>query len=77
MNTFAIERDLATKQLRRMRREARQEAVLERRESAADKMIGELCRDGHPVFYVYPVGGRYREGTRSDLIAFLLRNGYV
>lgn len=23
--------------------------------------IGTLCRDGRAVFYVYPVGGEYRE----------------
>ena len=27
--------------------------------------------------YVYPVGGRYREGTRSELIEFLIRNCYA
>ena len=30
---------------------------------AAHPEIGELCRSGRRVFYVYPVGGAYREST--------------
>ena len=65
---------------RRTRREDRDYAAYERlrqRENAADKMIGELIRDGKTVLYVYPVGGRYREGSRHDLISFLIRNRYA
>lgn len=43
----------------------------------AEAMIGELCREGRTVHYVYPVGGRYREGTRQELVDFLIRNRYV
>jgi hypothetical protein len=45
-----------------------------RREDDAAEMIGELASG---KFYVWPAGGKYREGTRSDLIAFLLRNNYA
>lgn len=48
-----------------------------KREEQAEKLIGELCREGKPVFYVMPIGGKYREGTRSELVAFLIRNNYA
>jgi len=43
----------------------------------AESMIGELVRDGKAVFYVFPAGGKYREGSKIDLTDFLIRNGYV
>jgi len=49
----------------------------EKREQAAERMIGELCREGETVYYVCPQGGKYREGSESELIAFLLRNNYA
>jgi len=72
-----IERQLDANQSRRMKAEDRYLGRLERREAEAEKMIGELCRDGHTVHYVHPVGGRYREGSHSELINFLIRNNYV
>jgi len=48
-----------------------------RRMDAAERLIGELCREGRQIFYIFPVGGKYREGTRSELCAFLLRNNYA
>lgn len=59
---------------RRFASEDRYLARLSKREEMADRMIGELVSG---KLYVYPVGGKYREGTRSELIAFLLRNGYA
>ncbi|AKF13611.1 hypothetical protein PHIN3_348 [Sinorhizobium phage phiN3] len=49
----------------------------EKLEARAEQMIGELCRDGCPVYYVMPAGGRYREGARVELVDFLIRNNYV
>lgn len=49
----------------------------EKREAAADRYIGELCRGGVEVLYVWPVGRRYREGTRSELANYLMRIGIV
>lgn len=43
----------------------------------AETMVGELCRDGQQVFYVFPTGKKYREGLKGDLIDFLIRNRYV
>ena len=72
-----IERQLDASQSRRMKAEDRYLGRLERREAEAKQMIGELCREGRTVHYVYPAGGRYREGTEGDLIAFLIRNNYA
>jgi hypothetical protein len=65
---------LDAKQARRMRQESRHLDQLDRREAIAERMIGELSTGR---FYVYPVGGKYREGTRADLVQFLLRNKYA
>lgn len=43
----------------------------------AESMIGELVRDGKTISYVFPAGGKYREGSKIDLTDFLIRNGYV
>ena len=61
----------------RMDRDCKAFDAMRRREDAADAMIGELCREGRIVHYVYPVGGKYREGQPSDLRRFLIRNGYA
>ena len=45
--------------------------------TAAEDMIGTLIRAGKTVFYVWPQGGKYREGTRYDLSCFLVRNNYA
>lgn len=47
---------------------------LERREAEAEAQIGEL---NNGKFYVWPVGGQYREGTKRELIDFLIRNKYA
>lgn len=71
MNTY---QQLEANQARRVAAQDRYLARIERREAEAEKMIGELNRG---KFYVYPVGGKYREGTRGELIAFLIRNNYA
>ncbi|TAN57141.1 MAG: hypothetical protein EPN20_17570 [Magnetospirillum sp.] len=62
---------------RRMANEARYLDRQERLERLALPMIGELCRSGKPVLYVWPEGGKYREGTQTELVDFLIRNHYV
>lgn len=52
-------------------------ARLCRRMDKAENQIGELCRDGQQVFYVFPVGGKYHEGTQASLIDYLIRNRFV
>jgi hypothetical protein len=70
-------RQLEARQNRRMAAEDRFLARMEKREAKAEKMIGELCREGVTVYYVCPVGGRYSEGTRGELVSFLIRNNYA
>lgn len=65
---------LEARQARRMAAEDRFLARIEKREAEAEKMIGELSSG---KFYVFPIGGKYREGTRSELIGFLIRNNYA
>ncbi len=74
---MSIERQLEAKHNRRMTAEDRFLSRIEKREDHADMMIGALCRDGKHVFYVFPVGGKYKEGSRLDLISYLIRNNYV
>jgi len=69
-----LHRQLEASQNRRMAAESRYIDRIEKREAAADQMIGEL---NSGKLYVYPVGGKYREGTRRELIDFLIRNNYA
>jgi len=63
---------------RRMKVEHRHLTKLEEQEKASEKMIGELTRNGRTVYYVYPVGGRYKESNSFfDLMFYLIRNKYI
>ena len=72
-----IEHQLEARQARRMKAEGRMLDRMERREQAAESMIGELCRDGQTIYYVWPQGGKYREGSFGELVNFLTRNRYA
>lgn len=61
----------------RQKRETKMLTRLEKREAQADKMVGELVRDGKTICYTFPPGGAYREGSRTELVAFLIRRRYV
>jgi hypothetical protein len=70
-----IYQQLEANQNRRMAAQDRALANLEKREDAAEKMIGELSSG---KFYVFPVGGKYRESTNyGELIRYLIRNNYA
>ena len=70
-----IDQQLNATQNRRMAAQDRALARMEKREAAAEKMIGEL---NGGKFYIYPVGGKYQESTSIDkLINFLIRNNYA
>ena len=71
MNTC---QQLEARQARRMAAEDRFLARMEKREAEAEKMIGQL---NSGKCYVFPVGGKYREGTRAELVSFLVRNNYA
>lgn len=81
---FDYDRHLEGRQVRRMKEEDRFLDKLERRERAAEQMIGELCREGRTVFYINErsrsgtLTGRVREfGQRWLATDFLLRNNYA
>lgn len=72
-----IDQRLDAAEARRFASQDRYLKRLEKREKKAEEMIGILCREGKEVLYVWPQGGKYREGERHDLIAFLIRNKYA
>ncbi len=76
-NRLSIDEQSDRREAARQRREAKNMERLMAREDRAEQMIGELCRDGCQVFYVYPAGGQYREGTRLELVQHLIRNRYA
>jgi len=56
-------------------RAARHYDMISKREEMAERQIGELSNG---KFYVYPVGGKYKESnSRVDLITYLIRNKYA
>jgi hypothetical protein len=59
---------------RRAKADDRAFVRMNRQFDAAEAMIGQLSNG---KLYVYPVGGKYREGTRAELTSFLIRNRYV
>lgn len=69
-----IQQQLEANQNRRMQAQDRFLNRLEKREEAAEKMIGELSSG---KFYAWPIGGKYREGTQYDLVQYLIRNNYA
>lgn len=71
MNT---DTQLNATQARRLAAQDRYLTRLEKREAAAEKMIGELSSG---KCYVFPVGGKYREGSRAELVSYLIRRGYA
>lgn len=75
MNEAQLDRIDGARLARRFKAEDRALARLEKREAKAIEMIGEL---GSGRYYIFPVGGKYRESSsRVELIDFLLRNNYV
>jgi len=66
---------LDAKDNRRQVTEAKFHDRISKREEIAELQIGELS-DGK--YYVFPVGGKYKESTsRVDLISYLIRNKYA
>lgn len=65
------------KESRRIQNEIRSLDKLYKLSECAEKMIGQLIRDGKTAYYIWPTSGKYKEGDKSDLINFLIRNNYV
>jgi hypothetical protein len=81
------DRILAARQARRRAAEDRFLSRQERRSREAEALVGEICRDGQPVFYV---NRRDRKGNLTGKVAefpgrlgfgaaigFLIQNNYV
>lgn len=72
---------------RRLRAEDRYLSRLEKREAAAERLVGELCRDGRTIPYINCLNakgvptGKTREFPGptglGQAISFLIRNNYV
>jgi hypothetical protein len=78
MTTEQMERMLENRCSRRVFAEDRYLSRRERLEARAEKMIGQLCRDGRTVYYVVQTNGKVREANwKSDLVDFLIRRKYV
>jgi hypothetical protein len=72
---MTTDQQLEARDARRHAAQARAEVRREKREAIAEKMIGELSSGR---FYVWPVGGKYREAAAQyELVQYLLRNKYA
>jgi len=49
----------------------------DRRERQAESLIGVLIRDGKVVLYINLRNGKTKEGSRFELIGYLVKNNYV
>lgn len=78
MTTEQMERMLENRFSRRSLAEDRAMSRRERLEARAEKMVGELCRDGRTVYYVIQTNGKVREANwKFELVDFLIRRNYV
>lgn len=71
---MTIDQQLEARQSRRMAANDKFLARMDCLEAKAEKMVGELASG---KCYVFPVGGKYKEGNRYDLVKYLIRNKYV
>jgi len=74
--TIREDREAATRHARRVRSDDRAWSRFCARSDRAEVMIGELVREGRAVYYIF-LGRKYREGSRVELIDFILRNNYA
>lgn len=77
------DRHLTMLEKRRFAAEERAYDRLDRQLNEAAALIGELCKEGKQVFYINQRSktgrptGKIVEGTRAELINYLIRNHYV
>ena len=73
-----MERMLEINEARRERANDRTFDKWDRWERAAKRWIGELCRDGRPMYYVVlPIGKVKESHSETELAHYLGRNGYL
>jgi hypothetical protein len=71
----SFEEILERKNVTRMAREEKAAAKLEKREAQAERLVGTLSSGR---FYVYPVGGHYKEfKSTREAVAYLIQKGIV
>lgn len=76
----SFEQLLDGKELRRLKNDDKTHLRMTRLENKANELIGELCKEGKQVFYInlHPLRkGKILEGSKADLMAYLIRNKYV
>lgn len=78
------DRHLVARNNRRLAAEDRYLGRMEKKEAAAEKLIGELVRGGETVFYVNcldrrgrPTGKTRESASQYELVSFCVRNHYV
>lgn len=70
--------ELEARHKRRLAAEDRYLARMEDAEVKAEKLIGELCREGQTVYYVNLTNGKTKEsGNFFVLVDYLRRNKYI
>lgn len=78
-----INRQLEIKESQRFAADDRYMDKLERQQRIAEPMYCMLMRDGKPVWYINIMNkdgkytGKTKEGTKSELFAYMQRNNYV
>lgn len=78
-----MEKMLAGKMNRRIAAEDRYINRIEKKEAAAETLIGEINKNGKTVSYINQIdrSGRFTgktiEGSRIELVQYCIRNNYV
>ena len=78
-----MEKMLTSKMNRRIAAEDRYMDRIEKKEAAAENLIGEINRDGKTVSYINQIdrNGRFTgkaiEGSRANLVSYCIKNKYV
>lgn len=78
-----MEKMLAGKMSRRIAAEDRYINRIEKKEAAAETLIGEINKNGKTVSYINQIdrSGRFTgktiEGSRMELVQYCIRNNYV
>ena len=78
-----LEALLNAKYNRRVAAEDRYMDRIEKKEAAAENLIGEINRDGKMVSYINQIDrngrftGKIIEGSRANLVSYCIKNKYV
>lgn len=74
----SIEKSWDAKEKRRFKADERAYEILERQMDNCEYLIGELCREGKTVYYIFTKAGKVKEFiSRVEACDYLIRNSYV